>query len=425
MDTDESAELQGQRARDDNPGHLLSRRALLKVAGVTAAGVVGTALVGCGDSSRPAATAADPATNPSGSPTADVALTPTIAPSPTATPVPRRDPNSLRELADKAGLTVGTLIQEGWLKDAKWQKIMSEQFNLARVARFNWDELEPQRGRLDFALIDRMVEFGQRTGMTLVAERLVPGAFSGVPNVPRWLLDGGFSAQDVEALLRSYIFQVMTRYRGVFDNWAVVAEAYPDPGRVNDFLFDVLGRDYVRIAFDEARKTDSKVTLMYVDTVNHLPQNLVSRRIIALNKDIIAMLRADGLVDNKFMLGIEGHADAIGTLPPQAIIDTLQGYGVPRLMLTEMTVDMTGVSGTPEQLGAIQAEQYVSFLEAVYDSGLCRDFSFETLSDKLNGTAVKNGPAAAPCMYDENLEPKPAYFAVQQFFKDRAAEVKS
>jgi endo-1,4-beta-xylanase len=422
MNSHEISELHDQPAREQRPDRLFSRRALLKGAGATAAAVIGTSLVRCGTESSPPL----PASEAAGSPTADVALTPTSTPEPTPTPEPKRDPNSLRELASKAGLTVGSLIQEGGLKDSKWQKITAAQFNLGRIARFDWSEVEPQRGKYNFSLIDKMVDFGQSAGMKLVAENVILGASPNGSAIPKWLSGGDFSAQDIEDILRNHISTVMTRYKGKFDKWGIVSEAaLPTRKGVSSFLFDTLGWDYMRIAYDQARRTDPQTTFLYTDTLDHVAQDPGTRQIIAINKEIIARLREAGLVDDKFVLGVEGHLHGDEPFSSEGITNTLRGYGVKKIMITEFTVDMSKVSGSPGQLGEMQAARYSSFLQTVYDTGLCRDFSFETTGDKLNGQQQIYGPSASPTMYDVNLDPKPAYKAVQDFFRARAAEAKN
>jgi GH35 family endo-1,4-beta-xylanase len=57
-------------------------------------------------------------------------------------------------------------------------------------------------------------------------------------------------------------------------------------------------------------------------------------------------------------------------------------------------------------------------LKAALDSGVCNDFLLETIVDKLSGWEPGNSPLPGtfadndPTPYDDNFQPKPAYYAM-------------
>jgi len=415
---------QGQELKPRLP-RKFPRRKLLAAAGAAAAfgtaygigkafsiPMPGIAKDGNGDGSSPSNNPGDGNGNQQigadSTPTATI--TPEHTPTVTSTEVVR-DPSSLRELAKKSGLTVGCELTGNWFSDAKWKEIVGNQFNVGQIEwGLHWNEVEPAKGKFDFSVVDRLVDFGRKNDMKLSGQNLIWGNQN---FIPKWLSNGNFSRDEMETIFRNHISQIIRRYKGVVDEWVVVNEAYKYPDRVRkeDIFMDTLGRDYIRIAFDEAKKSNSDATLIYNDTHNDMGNGVTTK----LNKGIIESLRAAGFVDDKFVLGVQGHKKGGVNFSTMDVTDTLRSYGIDRIKLTEFDVDMTGVQGSVEERGEIEAQKYSSFLHAVYDSGLCRDFSFQGIGDKNNWLVRGGSPDASPTMFDDNLNPKPAFRAVQDF----------
>lgn len=394
----------------------ISRRHMLGLLGLSA---VGAASIACKSAHTETSFAATPhvqGEQPTPFPTES---TQKVTPVPTETKSPiserKRDPNSLQELAKNAGKSVGIPISGWWFNNPKWREIVRNEFDTGVIEYgLHWNEVEPERERLDFSIFDRLVKFGKDNGMKLRGHALLWGNQS---FFPKWLVNGNFTAQEMESIIRSRISQIVTKYKGVIDEWVVVNEAYKAPLRVRkeDIFFDALGRDYVRIAFDEARKANPDATLIYNDTLNHSSTGL---SFVQLNRDILRMLDNEGLIDDKFALGVQGHIRGENPVP-RDVTDTLKSYGI-RIMLTECDIDMSKVEGTTEERNVIQAERMTQFLEEVENSGACNDYTFWDIGDK-NSWLVKGGsPNADPTMYDNDLNPKPARAAVQTFFSNIA-----
>jgi len=106
------------------------------------------------------------------------------------------------------------------------------------------------------------------------------------------------------------------------------------------------------------------------------------------------------------------HLD--GSAPPtkEAVIAAMRSYGVP-VYVTEFDVNMTHVGGAQSDREALQAAVYRDMLEACLESGVCRSFTVWGIGDKYSWLEVyQSSPNADATMYDDQLEPKLAYFAV-------------
>jgi endo-1,4-beta-xylanase len=152
----------------------------------------------------------------------------------------------------------------------------------------------------------------------------------------------------------------------------------------------------VATAFQAAREADPSALLIFNDTDNHTLDGWTTPQ----TWRIVRHLKELGLVDG---VGLEMHLD--GSTPPtkEAVITTMRSYGVP-VVVTEFDVNMTHVGG---------AQTDRDMLEACLESGVCRSFTVWGIGDKYSWLeAYQSLPNADATMYDDRLQPKPAYFAV-------------
>jgi endo-1,4-beta-xylanase len=129
-------------------------------------------------------------------------------------------------------------------------------------------------------------------------------------------------------------------------------------------------------------------------------------------KELAQGLYSKGLIDG---VGIEGHMIFGGAVPTkQDAIETLRGYGIP-VYITEFDVGLTTIAGSQEERYQKQAQIYKDMIEAALESGVCRGITFWGDSDAHSWLEFAlHRPNADATMWDDNYQPKPAYFAVYQ-----------
>ncbi len=239
-------------------------------------------------------------------------------------------------------------------------------------------------------------------------------------DLPDWVKNGNFSRDELTAILRNHITQIVTPYKGKINEWVVVNEPYFNPYRQNDIFYKTIGLDYIEIAFRAARESDPSATLIYNDALNETAKGLTTQ----LTHQIVQMLKSKDLIDG---VGIEGHMLQYQPMPDKNdVIATMRSYGVP-VYVTEFDVNLKDVSGTQEQRFAFQANAYKEMLEACLESGVCKGFTIWGISDKNSVWETQKGldgysPKANPLLYDDNLNPKPAYFALLQVLQQFAQQ---
>lgn len=371
-------------------------------------------------------TLATQATQP---PTSTQIPTPTQTAGPTAThkPTDTPAPPTLRQLADSAGVKIGSAVSyelfDGPL-NSKLMDIFKRDFNLAVIHNaMYWNEgCEPEEGQESRNCIDfvrRQIEALNRVGIHDI--RGHPLVFPG--RSPKWLQDdvrrGVLSKEQLIKILQSHISTTVRRWKASINEWIVVNEPYRHWAEDDDIFQTLIGDEYIDIAFQAAREADPQATLIFNDTFNHARASGYSSTFQISNtvnteqtRVIVNRLKSKGLIDG---VGLQMHLD--GAYPPnkQDVIETMKSYGVP-VYVTEVDIDMRNVSGTQERRLAKQAELYADALDACLQSGVCRSFSLWEFGDKYSWTENPqfHGTANADATpYDDNLEPKPAYYALR------------
>jgi endo-1,4-beta-xylanase len=394
----------------------LTRRDFLKVAGLTS---VGLALSACGVSVTELPTLI-PLPTLTIVPTATSTPTPSITPSPTQTPLPP----TLRNLANRLGIKIGAqIIWEGivdtHIKET-YQKIASNEFNqLVMAGDFDWlssgtgKSFRPDRNSFYFDKADVLVNFAMQKGMSIQAYHLIWGAY---PFIPEWLIKGNYSQDELRIIIQEHIETVMGRYKDKITSWSVVNEPYPYSNG-GDFWYDRLGLEYIDLAFETARKADPNSTLFLNDNSNEV----ITGQRSSFDYETVARLRKKTvnisgkeypLIDS---IGMQMHLD--GSKPPskENVIANMKRYGELGLYViaTEFDVDLTNVHGTQAEKFEIQAQIYRDMLEACLESGGCKSFNLFGFTDKISWYEFTGKPDANALPFDDNFQPKPAYYALR------------
>ena len=322
-------------------------------------------------------------------------------------------PTTLRSLADQNNLMLGTIVDWYTASDLRNQDAVLSEFNSATV-ELGWAAVEPERGEFDFSLVDQAVDFASRNNMRVTLLHLIWGARE---QLPRWLVRGNFTRDELREILHDYIVKVTRRYKGKVYIYSVANEYTSRQLWGGDFWYDRLGPEYVEMAFQWAHDADPTALLMLNEDVKAEPPDalIVTRMLSNLEqwKDRGVPIDAVGMQMHLLSPFSDG---GLGTA--QDVVQTMRAFSELGYLVfvTEFDVSLHNVPGTNQAKLSYQARVYEDMLAACLESELCRGFTIFGVSDAVSWYRECDGclnlPDAEPTIFDTNYDPKPAYFAL-------------
>ncbi|WP_027379631.1 endo-1,4-beta-xylanase [Chryseobacterium daeguense] len=154
--------------------------------------------------------------------------------------------------------------------------------------------LQPEEGKFVFDDADKFVAFGERNKMFIIGHTLVWHS-----QLPKWFFvdkDGkDVSAEVLKQRLKNHITTVVTRYKGRVKGWDVVNEAIMEDGSYRKSKFyEILGEEFIPLAFQYAQEADPKAELYYNDYNEWHPGKV--KTVIKMVKDMKSRgIRVDGV----------------------------------------------------------------------------------------------------------------------------------
>lgn len=197
---------------------------------------------------------------------------------------------------------IGTALNESQIKglDNNAITLLKKHFNsIVAENCMKSSILQSKEGVFNFAEADKFVELGEKYRMLIIGHTLIWHS-----QAPKWFfVDENGKNVSKEMLIdrmRKHITTVVTRYKGKIHGWDVVNEAFEDDGSYRRSKFyEILGEDYIELAFKFAREADPKAELYYNDynLANPKKRNAVVNMVKKLQSKAI---RIDAI-------GMQGH----------------------------------------------------------------------------------------------------------------------
>ena len=139
---------------------------------------------------------------------------------------------------------------------------------------FNWvvaencmkcEVIHPQEGVYDFTLADKFVDKAKAAGLKVQGHCLIWHS-----QCAPWFhfdKDGKLvSREELKKRMREHIYTIVSHFKGRVDAWDVCNECFEDDGSPRKSLFwQILGTDYIPLAFQYAHEADPNVQLFYND----------------------------------------------------------------------------------------------------------------------------------------------------------------
>ncbi|KAH8651577.1 glycoside hydrolase superfamily [Tricladium varicosporioides] len=311
----------------------------------------------------------------------------------------------LNTLAKAAGLKYfGTATDNVELTDTALVAALSNSSEWGQITPGNtqkWDSIEPSPNTFSFTKGDVISALAQKNSQLLRCHNLV-----WFQQLPAWVTGGTWTNATLTAALKNHVTNEVTHYKGQCYSWDVVNEALEANGTFrNSVFFRIIGESYIKIAFDAAAAADPDVKLYYNDFSIENPSKKTTA---ALN--IVKSLKASGTkIDG---VGLQSHF-IVGSTPSKAVqianLESFTALGV-EVAITELDVRMqlpsTAAASTQ------QSTDYQNTVEACVAVKNCVGVTVWDFDDKYSWVPSTFPGTGSACLFDENLNRKPAYFGV-------------
>lgn len=333
---------------------------------------------------------------------------------------------------------LGTAIshQQVMASEPTFLHLVTREFNAVTLENsMKWSLLQPQPGQWRWDAADKFMDFAGQHQLYTVGHVLVWHS-----QVPGWVFkdDHGktLGRKALLARMENHIQTVAGRYAGRMSAWDVVNEAIDQGEWRKSQWFNIIGEDFMDMAFRYARAADPKAQLIYNDYNMHDP---AKRAFLVAYLD--AAKKRGVPIEG---VGLQGH---VGLDYPdidqfEASLKAYAKVGM-RLHITELDMDVLPVAwkftgaeistsfkysdelnpytkGLPAKIEKRMTERYVAFFKLFlkYRDHIDR-VTLWGVSDKdswKNDFPVK-GRTNYPLLFDRSYMPKPCYHAIANLKK--------
>ena len=310
--------------------------------------------------------------------------------------------NTLRQAAAELGLHVGSAVSYSALSsDATYAQILGQQFSaLTPENEMKWASIEAVQGVFTYGPADAEVQFAREHHMLVRGHNLVWHS-----QIPAWVTGGSFTNAQLADLLKQHILSEVEHFRGQIWQWDVVNEPFNDDGTMRATIwYNALGPGYIADALRWAHEADPHARLCLND-YNIEGIGAKSNAMYTL----VQSLKQQGVPID--CIGFETHLGLQYGLPSniQGNLQRFADLGLD-VSITEMDVRMI-LPATPALL-AQQASVYAQLMQDCLAVSRCVDFTVWEYTDKYSWVPGFFKGQGSATIYDENLQPKPAYQAL-------------
>ncbi|MEZ9531226.1 endo-1,4-beta-xylanase [Vibrio sp. 10N.286.51.F4] len=314
----------------------------------------------------------------------------------------------LKALADQINLAVGTAFETRHLNDPMFRDtVIREYSQITPENEMKFSYVQPQRGQFDFSKADELVEFALENNMTVKGHALVWH----IQN-PKWLEDTKWTKEELTQVLENHVKTVVGHYKGKVAYWDVVNEAFDDTGGFRDTLwYRTLGEDYIELAFRFAHEADPDAILFY----NDYSTEGMNAKSNAVYRHVEKLLEKGVPIHG---IGTQLHLTGDNALSDASIARNIERISELGLDTHFTEIDVRIRDGQGHFALQDQANRYEKLMKLAAYYPEVDMFTMWGVTDKYSWVPSWFNGYGRALIFDENYQPKPAYYAIQGVLVD-------
>lgn len=336
---------------------------------------------------------------------------------------PQKETNTLRHYAQGKKILIGSMAHSD-IKSQEYRQILSREFNIVTSQFHLLPAFRPSRNEYNFKELDAMISFAQSNNMQVRGHALVCGSIytgwmigsekTNARKVEKIEIDySKIDRNEILEIIEDHVKTIVGRYKGRVAQWDVVNEAINDEnGELKDnFLLKVIGPEYIELAFHWAHEADPGAKLFYNDNAAE-EMNIKSDAVYALVKNLIHKgIPIDGV-------GMQMHINVNEPLDPEEVAINMQRLAEIGLEVAITELDVRIPQPATERDIAKQADIYQDMMEVCLTAPNCNTFVMWGFTDQHSWIPRAFGKKwGSALLFDENYNPKPAYYSVLEALK--------
>jgi endo-1,4-beta-xylanase len=285
---------------------------------------------------------------------------------------------------------------------AQYQETARTEFNILTPENaMKWDAIHPQQNTYSFTQADQHVQFAQQNNMAVHGHTLVWHSQN-----PPWLTNGSWTSTTLTNVLYDHIDTVMGHYQGDILVWDVVNEAFDDSANPRNSIWrNVIGPNYIDLAFQRARAADSGAKLIYndynIETINGKSTAVYN---------MVASMKSRGIpIDG---VGFQMHLTS-GGINYQSLADNMQRFAQLGLEIYITEMDVRYPAPISQVNLMAQASIYGNVLDRCLAQTACKALQTWGFTDKYSWVPDFEPGSGDALIFDANYNAKPAYYALQ------------
>jgi endo-1,4-beta-xylanase len=328
-------------------------------------------------------------------------------------------------LKDISSFPIGTAIKiQTLMNDTQLQKLQIKNFNsITATSDMKMNAIMPAENSFNWKTADTILYYAEKNKQRLFGHNLIWHS-----STPKWVEKKG--AKDsiwLDEFMKEYIQTYVVRYKGKVAAWDVVNEAIESSGGNyrETFWYKKLGKSYIEKAFIYAHEADPDAVLFYND--------------FNIERDTTKLHAVLNMVNEFKDKGVPISGIGFQMHIRMDISDEIIAYSLKKAADTGLQIHLSEVdiifnTHNDERLGGIenysfltnemkqaQAEKYKNLIH-MYKTIVPKEqqfgITFWDFTDRDSWIKGFFNMKDWPCIYDDDLQPKPAYFGVLDGLKE-------